>query len=277
MERLKIIVCTHNKSIKMHEDCFLPIQVGKAISDLDLGIQGDDQGDNISYKNPNYCELTGHYWLWKNVKDVDYVGLCHYRRFFNFDTAGDCFVDYSLVRESDFDFLNTKRPDVSKLFKRHDIVLAKPKVYPFSLSVDYSVCHQSKDFKILEQVILEQDPSYKTSVDHIFHGNNKLSHYNMFVMKSKDFEKYSQWMFAILEEVERRIDISDYDRAQSRIFGYQSERMLNLYVYHNKMRVNYRPIYYVNNTLVHQSFLRRVLRHIRNVISFNINRSFSKK
>ena len=46
-----------------------------------MGYVGDDTGDNISYKNPFYCELTGMYWLWKNYK-CDIIGICHYRRFF---------------------------------------------------------------------------------------------------------------------------------------------------------------------------------------------------
>ena len=47
-----------------------------------LGYQGDDAGDNISEKNPYYCELTGLYWAWKNL-DADYIGLAHYRRHFD--------------------------------------------------------------------------------------------------------------------------------------------------------------------------------------------------
>ncbi len=44
----------------------------------------DDTGDNISVKNPNYCELTGIYWIWKNVDNdpTEIIGISHYRRYF---------------------------------------------------------------------------------------------------------------------------------------------------------------------------------------------------
>lgn len=38
-----------------------------------MGYIGDNTGDNISLRNPNYCELTGLYWAWKNLK-CDYIG-----------------------------------------------------------------------------------------------------------------------------------------------------------------------------------------------------------
>ena len=42
----------------------------------------DDTGETIAPRNKHYSELTGWYWIWKNVSDVSIVGLCHYRRYF---------------------------------------------------------------------------------------------------------------------------------------------------------------------------------------------------
>ena len=63
------------------DDMYLPIHVGAEGKTLDLGYQKDNVGENISKKNANYCELTGLYWVWKNL-DADFIGLAHYRRHF---------------------------------------------------------------------------------------------------------------------------------------------------------------------------------------------------
>ena len=86
-KKLKIIVCAHkaDEHIKTDEPYF-PLQVGKELHPLlDLGFACDNTGDNISSKNPSYCELTALYWGWKNIHDVEYLGLNHYRRYFKVD------------------------------------------------------------------------------------------------------------------------------------------------------------------------------------------------
>ena len=88
---IKILVATHKKCELPTDYIYLPIQVGKALHpDLDLDIQPDNTGDNISVKNPYYSELTAIYWAWKNL-DADYVGLAHYRRHFSTQKGKDKF------------------------------------------------------------------------------------------------------------------------------------------------------------------------------------------
>ena len=76
------MIAAHKPYWMPEEPCYLPVHVGRALHpDIDLGFAGDDTGDNISAKNPHYCELTALYWAWKNLA-ADYIGLVHYRRYF---------------------------------------------------------------------------------------------------------------------------------------------------------------------------------------------------
>ena len=70
------------------DNVYLPVHVGKEGKE-DIGFIGDNTGDNISTKNANYCELTGLYWAWKNIS-ADYIGLCHYRRYFTRTNPINC-------------------------------------------------------------------------------------------------------------------------------------------------------------------------------------------
>ena len=77
---VNIYIAAHKKFNVPNNDIYIPLQVG-AEGKPNLGYTLDCSGDNISLKNPYFCELTGLYWIWKN-SNADYVGLVHYRRFF---------------------------------------------------------------------------------------------------------------------------------------------------------------------------------------------------
>lgn len=64
---IKIIIAAHKKYRMPQDDIYLPIHVG-AEGKAPIGYQGDNTGDNISTLNPYFCELTGMYWMWKNLK-----------------------------------------------------------------------------------------------------------------------------------------------------------------------------------------------------------------
>ena len=93
MKKITIFICSHKKVELPQHEYFLPVQAGAALHEKIQGYQPDDEGENISSKNPHFCELTCHYWAWKNLKNVDIVGLNHYRRYFDFQH----FVRYSLL------------------------------------------------------------------------------------------------------------------------------------------------------------------------------------
>lgn len=61
-----VLVATHKPDKVYQDDIYTPIHVGRAVSKFKeemTEIIGDDTGDNISAKNPRYCELTAIYWV----------------------------------------------------------------------------------------------------------------------------------------------------------------------------------------------------------------------
>jgi hypothetical protein len=58
----------------------------------------------------------------------------------------------------------------------------------------------------------------------------------MFVMKRQDFESYIKWLFDVLFEVEKRVDISGYSPYQARIYGFMSERLWNVWLMKNELK-----------------------------------------
>ncbi len=245
MSKTVILVCAHKKDRCLAHEPYLPIQVGKAISAVDLGFVGDDTGDNISHKNRSFCELTAHYWAWKNLGEADYVGLSHYRRYFDFGTEPG---NVHIVRSEAFFGEEHPTPDMDTLFESCDIVLSKPRVQTRNLYTEYARSHRGEDILSVREIVAERSPEYLDAFDKVFFDNNLLVRFNMFIMRRKDFEAYSEWLFDTLFEAERRIAVPA-DPVQGRIFGYISERLLLVYARHHRMRIDYKAVYMVDDRL----------------------------
>lgn len=69
----------------------------------------------------------------------------------------------------------------------------------------------------------------------------------MFIMKWDDFNNYCNWLFPILKEAEKRIDISHYNVIQKRIWGYMAERLMNVWLYAEKKNLLFYPVIWINN------------------------------
>lgn len=278
-DKLKILVCCHKQSELPQNDLniFLPIHVGAAISTQDLGIQRDDElngkkCDSISEKNQSYCELTALYWAWKNIKtlypNIEYIGLNHYRRFFNFDNPFT--KDWNCKQISEVKLYKLNLTKLRSILKKKFGIIAKKRSYPYSLAVDYSVAHVSDDLRILGKIIQENYQDYYSAFLQTFYCNNKLAHFNMFIWKYLDFEKYCEWLFGILFKAENLIDISNYSSVQIRIWGYMAERLLNVYVYKNKMKMKYLPVNVYNDTT--ESNIKYLLNRVRYNIAFLLSK-----
>ncbi len=244
MNNLKIIVCCHKEDIYKNSEIYMPLHVGKALSDINLGITGDNTGNHISYKNGSYCELTGMYWAWKNLKGIDYIGLCHYSRYFDFNHLGRKIFPYNIFKTNTINQLNLDiSPKAEKWLKNGGCIIPKPSHIHTSLYMQYCEGHYSPDIKLLGDIIREQLPQkyFQSFIDTMIKSNH-FSPYNMFIMNWRDFDKYCSWLFSLLNKIEDRIDISHYPIYQQRIFGFMAERLLNLYINAERMKIMHLPI-----------------------------------
>jgi len=242
-------VCTHKPGFYLSDGVYLPIHVGKAISPHRIdGIATDDRGDQISARNGSFCELTALYWAWKNLPPTDFIGLCHYRRYFNFHPGLWEPRDIVKTTPGRLDLRAVDPGDPAEVLKGYDIVLTRPTVYPYNLKTDYALCHMSEDLRTLQKIVHDLSPGCDRPFDEVLRRNNRLSHYNMFLTRRELFDDYCTWLFAILFEAERRIDIGGYNAVQRRIFGYMGERLLNVYCRYRKLKVRYLPVYFIEKT-----------------------------
>lgn len=223
---IKVLVAAHKQYWVPSDDVYLPLHVG-AEGKQDLGFTKDNTGDNISSKNPNFCELTGLYWAWKNL-DCEYIGLCHYRRYFAHKPNSKELEDKKQAIYS--------KADYEKLLGEYDVILpVKRNYYIETVRSQYEHAHNKRDLDELEKIIGEKYPEYSDAFKSVM-DRTKLHILNMFVMKKDLFDKYCQWLFDIEFELEKRIDISNYDAYNARIYGFLSERLFNVWLEKQRLK-----------------------------------------
>ena len=218
------------------DDVYLPLHVGKDLHEsLDLGYTGDNTGDNISNRNESFCELTGLYWMWKNVK-ADYKGLVHYRRHFS---KGRLWKNKKAAVLS--------RADFEEIFRQTDILLPKRRKYYIETNQShYAHAHYLQDLETTRQVIAELYPEYIPAYDKQM--NLTSAHmFNMMVMRGDLFDAYCEWLFNILLVVEKRTDISAYDKVQRRLYGYLSELLLDVWLDINELKYKEKSLVFMEN------------------------------
>lgn len=220
-----IYIAAHKEFETITDACYQPIMCGTAGKENDFGYQRDDEGDNISADNPRFCEITGLYWMWKH-SNADIVGLAHYRRYLSDGKK------HPLDKER-----------IEELLSKHDVILPKKRHYYIeTVKTHYCHSHHEKDMDTAQQVVGELFPEYSEAMTTVL-GRRSAYICNMFIMRREMFCAYCQWLFPILFELDRRIDITGYDAFNKRVIGFLAERLFNVWLEKNKPDAVEVPVY----------------------------------
>lgn len=216
---VKLLICYHKPDKLFKDEILTPIHVGRAPAKarnnpalpwLEENMIGDDTGDNISDKNYCYNELTATYWAYKNYEalgDPDYVGLMHYRRHFIFNTNSDMgVVDFDGMGENYLEEISYSPERVRELVDGQDIVYYKGRVD--NIYKHYCENHKKEDLDLAIDVIGRLFPEYHETAKNYVKGNSGCF-CNMAIFSKKAFFEYCDFLFPILEEVFRLVDMSE--------------------------------------------------------------------
>lgn len=238
---ISIFTITHVPFTPPENPIYIPLQVG-ASTHPDYGYLRDDTGDNISDKNKFYSELTGLYWIWKNTTNADYLGLCHYRRFFLNE-------DGSLMNESEY----------MNILSDYDVMISQSRLGSYDYKTIYARSHDIRNLEETGKVIKELYPDYYDTFQEVL-ADNHCYVGNLFAAPKKLFCAYCEWLFSIFFALEKRIDVSGYDDYHMRVFGFLSEQLLIVWIKHNNLSY-YETPFGLSQEKAETVALKKMLRH----------------
>ena len=250
MKKIQILVCAHKKdAYTRNGGAYKAIQVGKALRpELDLGYQCDNTGDNISEKNSKYCEWTALYWGWKNLKDAEYLGLAHYRRYFDIEITED---------------------NIEQIMHGYDIMVTSPRISLPNVFQSLKDCVSIDNAFLFVDSIMALYPEYKNHIVDYLLKSNDVIQCTMFVAKKELYDEFCEFAFPILEKFEKRIKDFGYFRL-NRSVGYVGEILLGLFIRIKGLKVRYVPMKTEGGASVHNYSLKSRLK--AKIVSWMLNR-----
>lgn len=256
-QKCKILVGYHAPAqlLENKDEMFVPIWLGEKCQQQ-LGKDGarsseelswmrehlvsDASGDSISGLNMEFCELTGIYWAWKHLKELDnpeYVGFMHYRRHFIFNNA------YLEGREVDWcGMIRTEQID-DNYRERMGLKGACMNLNPNRVIVCRTVHSDATPLSYTRQiyngmlmddvrqslnVLFAKFPQDRSYVSSYLRGHN-FYWSNMFVCDRQTFCAMCEWLFERLMAVFKYLSFDDKSIAQHRFMGYFAEMLLGAY------------------------------------------------
>lgn len=176
----------------------------------------DNRGDQISTRNPDFCEMTAFYWIWKNRLPYikDYVGIYHYRRMLDF----------------------TEEDRKRLLENKVDVVLPFPMIHLPDIREHHGRYMREEEWQVMLMALKELYPEYAERYEEIFSGIY-LYNYNLILAKKEVFADYCGWVFPLLFRTEELCVLKGIKKT-GRYLAYMSESLLTFYfLYHKELNI----------------------------------------
>lgn len=219
MADIKLFVCCHEQTTVPAHRLLCPLQVGAALNEKRFaGFAYDDEGENISSWNRYYCELTGHFWAYKNVQ-ADYYGFFHHRRYLYPDEHAS--KPYIIRHKPNLGKL--RYDEFPALIERFDLILPCREEMCVPVRSHYAKAHRMEDLALAQQLVLAQYPQMRSALQAYLDGT-ACYFGNIFIMRREVFVDYCRWLFPLLAD----FDAAVADRPL-RVDGYIAERLLGVY------------------------------------------------
>ena len=244
-DNMEVFVITHKKTNIDSDDIYTPLFVG-ASNNPNVPSEGylrDDVGENISGKNSSYCELTGAYWIWKNV-NKEVVGLVHYRRFF---------VKFRAIhfKEKEYTLFPKRAPkrldkeDIERILANYSLIVKTSGRYLKTNDQIFKNHNEVgiKNWNRIEEIISNYYPDYTEALKKFSKGHYHIN-CNMFIGEKAIIDEYFAWLFDILE----KLDTMEYEASgeyfNKRELGYVGEMLFSIWL--NKNKPKYKIVKAIN-------------------------------
>lgn len=173
--------------------------------------------DNINYLNPYINELSGLYYMWKNLSINYTIGLAHYRRVF----ATDDFYNMMSIE------------DAEKILydNGYDIIVTPIYTVPKSiiewLRVEMKTPENIKVLNKYYDILCDKIPGIRDYFEHTTKFNPK----NMFICHKLVMDDFCDWLFPIIIPIAEQFMKEDLQNVtEPRMLAFLFERILTFYI-----------------------------------------------
>lgn len=238
--QIQIFVACHKPTYVLDNRLLIPVQVGTALTNVRYErMEYDNNGDNISAKNPQYCELTAQYWAWKNVT-CDYYGFFHYRRYMSFAniypvcSGGSLegrkksppYIEIDDIRDNLTRF-KLDAESMEKQIRIYDLITVLREKIDTTAYKQFCQYHEEAKLQQILNILERLYPEYSMAAQ-TYMCSKEVYYMNMYIMRKELFCRYMEWLFAIFAEFEHELKGQE-QKIEPRLMGFLAERLFGIF------------------------------------------------